>query len=100
MTKVGMNPFLLRSNARLFAGMFVTPLSLFSIVVILAFNPHPLFAIFPIPTLMIGTAMITLELRNHIEQHGPIVHRADTSAESKLPGSKLASTMVENVGQL
>ena len=69
MTKAKLSPFLVPSNARLFAGLFVAPLSMFSIVVILTFSPNPLFAIFPMPTLIIGTAMIILELRNRIEQH-------------------------------
>ena len=68
MSTAGTNPFLMRSNARFFTGMFITPVSIMSIVVILVSNPYPLLALFPIPTLMIGTAMITLELRNRIER--------------------------------
>ncbi len=43
MTKAEMNPFLVRNNARFFAVMLVTPLSIFSILVILAFNPNPMW---------------------------------------------------------
>ena len=66
MTTKAPNPYVMRSPQRLLAGLIVTPVSLLSIVVILAGNPHPLNALFPIPTLMLGTVMITLELRNRI----------------------------------
>jgi hypothetical protein len=65
-TKIKTNPMLMRSRSRLLAGLIVTPTSLLSVVVILASNSYPLLALMPLPTLMLGTAMITLELRNWI----------------------------------
>lgn len=82
MTKAEVNPLLVRSNARLFIGMFIVPVSILSIVLILAANPHPLFAIFPVPTLIIGTAMIALELRNCIEKPDAIVERPGAAHEN------------------
>ena len=97
MTNAEMNPLLVRSNARLFAGMFITPLSILSIVVTLAFDTHPLFALFPMPTLIIGTAMVTLELRNRIEKQDAIIYRTGTTDDAKLQDRKLGFTMIENV---
>ena len=64
--KIETNPMLMRSRSRLLAGMIVTPMSLLSVVVIMAYNQYPLLALMPLPTLMLGTAMVTLELRNRI----------------------------------
>ena len=82
MTKAEMNPLLVRSNARLFIGMSIAPLSILSIVLILAAYPNPLFAIFPTPTLIIGAAMIALELRNRIEKRDAIVERPGAAPEN------------------
>lgn len=68
MRKAEINRLLVRSNTRLFAGLFITPLSILSIVAFLAFTPITLFALFPEPTLIIGIAMITIELRSRIEK--------------------------------
>ena len=96
MTKAEMNPLLMRSNTRFFIGMFIVPLSILSIVLILAANPHPLFAIFPMPAFIIGTAMIALELRNRIEKQGTIVDRPGTAA-TQLHERKLSTLEMDHV---
>jgi hypothetical protein len=60
------NPMLMRSRLRMIAGLVATASSLLSVVVILAYIPYPLLALMPLPTLMLGTVMITLELRNRV----------------------------------
>ncbi len=57
----------MENQPRLIAGLVVTPLSLASIVLIVLFNPQPVFSLAPLPTLIIGIAMLTLEWRNRIK---------------------------------
>ena len=57
----------MENRHRLIAGLVVTPLSLGSIIFIVLFNPHPVFCLTVFPTLLIGTAMLTLEWRNRMK---------------------------------